>query len=115
MFDYIARAKGKEIFPKKKEALRNQGFFDLYEYQEYNRREACLKTHNMTELPEFIKSIDNYEKSLLATPQLIKNSGLKDIYIMNLLGMTQGTYYKRMKDPTKWTLQEIKLLVKILR
>lgn len=60
-----------------------------------------------------INIVSNYENLISGLPKLIKNSKFKTEFFIRELGLTEPTFYRKLKD-VKFEVQEVKKITKIL-
>lgn len=48
-------------------------------------------------------------------PDLIQESGYKDKYIYDQMGINKSTYYRRKSNPDYWSIEELEMLFRLLK
>lgn len=62
---------------------------------------------------DFSLIINDLEKFIEGIPRLAKITGLEQFY--KEMGFTHAQYYRRVKNPNVWTLEELKKAVQIFQ
>jgi hypothetical protein len=58
--------------------------------------------------------IQEVKKLRLKIPQMLNDSGLKDKYIFDKLGMKRSSFYRRKSNSSLWTIDELEQLFEVL-
>ena len=58
--------------------------------------------------------IQEVKKLRLKIPQMLNDSGLKDKYIFDKLGMKRSSFYRRKSNSSLWTIDELEELFEVL-
>lgn len=61
-----------------------------------------------------LEILKEYRELLEKLPDLISESGFKDIYIMEKMGLRKDLYYRRKKNPELFSLSELERLLQII-
>ena len=58
--------------------------------------------------------IQEVKKIRANIPEILENSGLKDKYIFEKLGMNKSAFYRRKSNLSLWTIDELEQLFEVL-
>ena len=80
--------------------------------------ESRLKNVNQNAIKKMIRTpkeiIREFEELREQLPKLVKNSGYKDKFIYEKMGMEKSLFYRRMTKLELWTLDEMKQLFEVI-